>query len=122
MARSRCCTLLLYGIEKATSRHGEWPVAWVGVAGFETAASSSRSQVQVRAASVAAHLACDRLSVDVRWRPPLSVAIVTQFVTRSLASRSLSEVSKFLPFGKSNPSFDPVDGVNQLCALRVFLS
>jgi hypothetical protein len=26
--------------------------------------------------------------VGVRWRPPLSVAIVTQFVIRSLASRS----------------------------------
>jgi hypothetical protein len=33
-------------------------------------------------------VACSRPSVRVRWRPPLSVAIVTQFVTRSLASRS----------------------------------
>jgi hypothetical protein len=59
----------------------------VGVAGFEPAASSSRSQVQMSAASAAACLACGRPSVDVRWRPPLSVAIVTHFVTRPLASR-----------------------------------
>jgi hypothetical protein len=51
-------------------------------------ASSSRSQVAARAASAAARVACGRPSVRVRWRPPLSVAIVTQFVTRSLASRS----------------------------------
>jgi hypothetical protein len=48
-------------------------------------ASSSRSQVAARAASAAARVACGRSSVRVRWRPPLSVAIVTQFVTRSLA-------------------------------------
>jgi len=42
LARSRCCTL--YGIEKATSRCGEWPMSWVGVAGFEPAASSSRTK------------------------------------------------------------------------------
>ena len=38
-------------------------------------------------ASAAACLACDRLSVDVRWRPPPSVAIVTHFVTQSLMSQ-----------------------------------
>ena len=27
--------------KKATSHHGRWPVTWVGVAGFEPAASSS---------------------------------------------------------------------------------
>jgi len=31
----------------------------------------------------------DRLSVSVRWRPLLSVAIVTHLVTRSLASRAV---------------------------------
>jgi hypothetical protein len=46
-------------------------------------ASSSRSQVQTRTASAAARLAWDRPSVDVRWRPPLSVAIVTHLVTQS---------------------------------------
>ena len=61
------------------------PSELVGVAGFEPAASSSRSQVAVRAASAVARVACGRPSVGVRWRPPLSVAIVTQFVTRSLA-------------------------------------
>ena len=58
------------------------PSELVGVAGFEPAASSSRSQVQTRSASAAARLAWDRSSVGVRWRPPLSVAIVTHFVTR----------------------------------------
>jgi hypothetical protein len=63
-------------------------MTWVGVAGFEPAASSSRSQVPVRPTSAVACLTCDRSSVCVRWRPPLSVAIVTHFVTRALASRS----------------------------------
>jgi hypothetical protein len=51
-------------------------------------ASSSRSQVPPQSASAAACVACGRPSVRVRWCPPLSVAIVTHFVTRSLASRS----------------------------------
>jgi hypothetical protein len=51
-------------------------------------APSSRSQVQTRTASAAVSLAWDRPSVGVRWRPPLSVAIVTHFVTRPFASRS----------------------------------
>ena len=40
----RCRTVLLHGIEKATPRRGRWPVSWVGVAGFEPAASSSRTK------------------------------------------------------------------------------
>ena len=59
----------------------------VGVPGFEPAASSSRSQVPVRATSAAACLTWEAPSVDVRWRPLLSVAIVTHLVTRLLASR-----------------------------------
>ena len=63
-------------------------------------ASSSRSQVAPRAASVAACLACGRPSVRVRWCPPLSVAIVTHFVTQSLASRSwAAAVRNTLPKG-----------------------
>ncbi len=57
-------------------------MTWVGVAGFEPAASSSRSQVQTRTASAAARLAWDRPSVGVRWRPPLAVAIVTWSLSR----------------------------------------
>ena len=64
------------------------PSELVGVAGFEPAASSSRSQVQTRSASAAARLAWDRPSVGVRWRPLQSMAIVTHFVTRPFASRS----------------------------------
>ena len=62
-------------------------MTWVGVAGFEPAASSSRSQVAVLTTSVAACLTWDRPSVSVRWRPLLVVVIVTQLVTRSLAGR-----------------------------------
>jgi hypothetical protein len=54
----------------------------VGVAGFEPAASSSRSQVPIRTASAAACLTWEALSVDVRWRPRLSAVIVTHLVTR----------------------------------------
>jgi hypothetical protein len=43
-AHSRCCTLLLYGVKKATREDRKWPVTWVGVAGFEPAASSSRTK------------------------------------------------------------------------------
>ena len=64
---------------------GRMPSELVGVAGFEPAASSSRSQVQVPTPSAAACLAWDRSSMGVRWRPPLSVAIVTHFVTQSHA-------------------------------------
>jgi hypothetical protein len=45
-------------------------------------ASSSRNQVQPGTTSAAALLTWDRPSVSVRWRPPLSVAIVTHLVTR----------------------------------------
>ena len=51
-------------------------------------ASSSRSQVTVRAARDEACLSWEASSADVRWRPLLPVVIVTHFVTRSLASRS----------------------------------
>jgi len=53
----------------------------------DSVASSSRSQVAARTASAAAHLAWDRPSVDVRWRPLLAVAIVTHFVTQSFSRR-----------------------------------
>ena len=53
----------------------------VGVAGFEPAASSSRSQRAMRAARAAARLAWEATSADVHWRPLLSVVIVTQLVT-----------------------------------------
>jgi len=45
-------------------------------------ASSSRSQVAVRAASAMASLTCNRQSVSVRWHPSLAVLIVIQLVTR----------------------------------------
>jgi hypothetical protein len=50
-------------------------------------ASSSRSQVAMRTISPAARVACGGPSVRVRWRPPLSVAIVTHLVTRSFVCR-----------------------------------
>lgn len=56
------------------------------VLGLLALASSPRSQVLTGTASAAAHLAWERPSADVRWRPPLSVAIVTHLVTRSLGS------------------------------------
>ena len=59
-------------------------MTWVGVAGFEPAASSSRSQVPAGTTSVAACLAWDRPSMNVRWRPPSAVAIVTHLATQSL--------------------------------------
>jgi len=53
----------------------------VRVAGFEPAASSSQSQLTVRAASVTERLTWDPPSVSVRRRPLLAVALVTHFVT-----------------------------------------
>jgi hypothetical protein len=49
-------------------------------------ASSSPRQVAALTASAAARLTWEAPSADVRWRPVLSVAIVTHLVTRSLAS------------------------------------
>jgi hypothetical protein len=34
----------LYGMEKATREDRKWAVCWIGVAGFEPAAYSSRRQ------------------------------------------------------------------------------
>jgi hypothetical protein len=65
----------------------------VGVAGLDPAASSSRSQVLAGTASRAALLAWDRPSMSVRWRPPVSMVIVTHLVTRSLASRYRDRLS-----------------------------
>ena len=49
-------------------------------------ASSSRSQRAMRTARAAAYLTWEAPSVGVRWRPLLSVVIVTHLVTRSLTS------------------------------------
>src|SRR5690348_3019989 len=48
-------------------------------------ASSSRSQVAVRATCATAWPTWERPSVSVCWRPLLALAIVTQLVTRLLA-------------------------------------
>jgi hypothetical protein len=55
----------------------------VGVAGFEPAASSSRSQVPTRTARAATCLIWEAASMAVRWRPPPVMAIVTHLDTRS---------------------------------------
>ena len=44
LARRRCCTLLLYGIRKGHVPSWEVACELVGVAGFEPAASSSRTK------------------------------------------------------------------------------
>lgn len=54
----------------------------IGVAGFEPATSSSRSQVTMRTASAPACLTCEQPSVNVRWCPSLASGAVTHFVTR----------------------------------------
>ena len=58
-------------------------MTWVGVAGFEPAASSSRSQVcrSTRRRFLWAGLL--RLSMVVRGSPWMNVVIVTQLVTRA---------------------------------------
>ena len=66
------------------------PLTCVGVAGFEPAASSSRSQVAMPTASDAACLTWELPSVSVRWRPLLAVAIVTHLVTRLRAGFGLT--------------------------------
>ena len=67
-----------------TSRLGEWPVTWVGVAGFESAASSSRSQRATWPTTALLCLTCLAPSVDVLWRPLVSVAAVTELATHRL--------------------------------------
>jgi hypothetical protein len=70
----------LFGVGRIPTRYTASELA--GVAGFEPAASSSGSQIAVRAVSAAAYLTCERPSAGVRWCLPLSVAIVTHLVTR----------------------------------------
>jgi hypothetical protein len=62
------------------------PSDLVGVAGFEPAASSSRSQRKMQAARAAGGVTWGRSSIGVRWRPRLTVAIVTHLVARVLVA------------------------------------
>jgi hypothetical protein len=66
-------------------------LTWVGVAGFEPAASSSRSQHAAWHASIAAWLACIAASANVPVCPPWCWGIVTQLVTRRLQRKSASK-------------------------------
>ena len=75
-----------YRMAKALDRTAQH-LTWAGVAGFEPAACSSRSQVAVRTARAAVCLIWERPSVNVRQRPVMNVAIVTQLVTRLASSR-----------------------------------
>jgi len=69
------------GRESAARRHRGDPLPRV-LAGFEPAASSSRSQVAASAASPAACLSWEPSSVSVRLRPRLATGVVTHLVTR----------------------------------------
>jgi hypothetical protein len=64
--------------------HGRPRVSTAVVSTAWQLASSSPKPSCPAVCRAAARLAWDRPSVDVRWRPPLSVAIVTHFVTRWL--------------------------------------
>jgi len=75
----------LFGVGRIPTQYTASELA--GVAGFEPAASSSRSQVAVPTASAGPRLTWEPPSIDVRWRPLLAVAMVTHLVTRLLASR-----------------------------------
>jgi hypothetical protein len=68
---------------KATSHGGEWPLTWVGVAGFEPAASSSRRQSDTRAASLGAACTCWLMSTGVHERPSQTAWVITHFVTQA---------------------------------------
>ena len=70
--------------EKGRPRRSQVACDLVGVAGFEPAASSSRSQVP--GLSWWAHPAADlvELSANVRRNPCWNAAIVTQWVTQAL--------------------------------------
>jgi hypothetical protein len=70
-AHSRCCTLLLYGVKKATCGARKWPVTWVGVAGFEPAASSSRTKraAKLRHTPLAALAAALPRGLHGPWNP-----------------------------------------------------
>jgi hypothetical protein len=77
-------------------------------------ASSSRSQIAVRAACTAARLASGRPPVSVHWRPPLSVAIVTHLVTR-LPNESVVEL------GTGNVAIGAHSGCGSECQRGVYL-
>ena len=85
---------MLAFVNSSPTRHGLDPVtaSSTAVSSDKSAAalalaSSSRSQRAMRTARAAACLTWEALSVGVRWRPLLSVVIVTHLVTRSLVSR-----------------------------------
>ena len=53
----------------------------VGVPGFEPAASSSRSQRATWLTATLTELTCLGSFVDIRWRPLVSMTVVTDLVT-----------------------------------------
>jgi nitroimidazol reductase NimA-like FMN-containing flavoprotein (pyridoxamine 5'-phosphate oxidase superfamily) len=75
------------------------PSELVGVAGFEPAASSSRSQVQTWTASTAARMTWDRPSVTVRWRPLLSVAMLLTWLLGPSPAVPCNRLTGRLGFG-----------------------
>jgi hypothetical protein len=111
---------------KATRDARKWPCDLVGVAGFEPASSSSRSQLGLPRACLVAWLVCGSVSGIVRRRPSLPPVIVTQLVTRldgTLGNREVvpawgfRPVSRLLitasisaPIGKSSGRGTPLSG------------
>jgi hypothetical protein len=85
VVRSCCCTSCCTGL--TLTRQGNSVILLSATPALLALASSSRSQCAMRTARAAACLAWEPLSAGFRWRPLLSVVIVTHFVTRSLASR-----------------------------------
>jgi hypothetical protein len=84
-------------------------------------APSSRSHVVARPASAAACLIWEAPSVDVRWRPPLSVVIVTHLVTRPRATarrpRSFGWRAAWRSTGASMPVLDHITAPSEPTAL-----
>ena len=70
--------------ERATCQDRKWPVTWVGVAGFEPAASSSRSQVRTLSPCGGGHLTLAQPSTNVHSCTLVSARIVTPTSRKTL--------------------------------------
>ena len=114
----RCCSTVLYGVsgrqrtatndqrhDHLVSDHGVDLGSLVGVAGFEPAASSSRSQVSVRSGSRILLLTLCALSTTVRRCVTLAVGIVTQLVTPAAHTDTLLAIAVSTGSGSSDLVF-----------------
>jgi hypothetical protein len=71
-------------MREATREDRMWPVTWPGWPDLNRRPLRPEANARCRLPPLLLSLTCLAPSVDVRWRPLVSVAVVTQLVTHRL--------------------------------------